>query len=457
MSTLVQIDSLVNSDPVKALSLSNNLLLYGQKVGKNSWYVAKAKERMGVCFYYLDDLGKSNKYYSEALVLFDSLGDRLNEALTLNNLGWNYRVQQKNELATSFFERSLEIFDELKDWKRVSGVLNNLGTAYRRDTGRLQDALVVYHRSLDINQGSGNRTWVAYNLNNIGLIHLDLQKYDSAILYFRKAAVMNATLSNAEEYCKNQLNLGLAFLEIGQTDSAEIYFAISRDVLDKNDFPKTEYVYNDYQYVLQQDKGNYRAALDFYIKKVTYEQEQQKQESENDLIDLRVKYETSKKEKELEAAQYQTILQKRMALIILLSSVIILLVVLYHKKTVWAVQNKRLNKELKEKIIELKLLNEENERIKHNLRKLVREETEIILSKNEKLRKYAFINSHKIRAPLARILGLIHVINLEEHHLKNEEAFYKLNESSRELDDVIRDINRMLLEEEESSIKHEKK
>jgi signal transduction histidine kinase len=132
----------------------------------------------------------------------------------------------------------------------------------------------------------------------------------------------------------------------------------------------------------------------------------------------------------------------------LLGSVIVLLIVLYNRKTAWTNQNERLNKELNNKVIELKRINDENDRIKSNLEKLVREETNQILKKNERLRKYAFINSHKIRAPLARILGLIQVINLEQHEVINHEAFKKLNDSSAELDEVIRDINRMLLEDD---------
>jgi light-regulated signal transduction histidine kinase (bacteriophytochrome) len=135
-------------------------------------------------------------------------------------------------------------------------------------------------------------------------------------------------------------------------------------------------------------------------------------------------------------------------IIMLLGSVIVLLIVLYNRKTAWTNQNERLNKELNNKVIELKRINDENDRIKSNLEKLVREETNQILKKNERLRKYAFINSHKIRAPLARILGLIQVINLEQHEVINHEAFKKLNDSSAELDEVIRDINRMLLEDD---------
>jgi tetratricopeptide (TPR) repeat protein len=281
MQKIVQVDTTLSRDPFAALGLSNDLLSLATTLGSHSWYVAKAHERIGASYYYLDDLDKSNTHYYKALLLFDSLGDLSGEALTLNNLGWNYRVQEKNDLAISCFLRSLEIYEQRGDWEHVQGVLNNLGTAYRREPGMEKEALEVYKKSLKINQNTGNRTWEAYNYNNIGLIHLDIKKNDSAIYYFQKAALENQDMGNQEQYCLNQLNLGLAFLEKDMLDSAEVYFQISKSILDKHDFPKTAYVYDDYQYALQLKKKNYQAALDFFIRKTAYEQAQQRQESED--------------------------------------------------------------------------------------------------------------------------------------------------------------------------------
>lgn len=446
-----QIDTTLSIDPVTALGLSNDLLSLATTLGGHSWYIAKAHERIGASYYYLDDLDKSNTHYYKALLLFDSLGDLSGEALTLNNLGWNYRVQQKNDLAISSFLQSLEIYEQLKDWKHLQGVLNNLGTAYRREEGKEQEALKAYRESLRFNLETGNKTWMAYSYNNIGLIHLDLEAYDSAIFYFQKAKQINLIIEHQEEYCRNLLNLGLAFLRQNMPDSAEAYFSKAKEMLTTHDFPKTAYVYHDYQYELHVFKKDYEAALRHYMKKTEYEKKLQQQRSEELLTRQRLIYENSKKQQELEASQQRTIAQDRLAIILLLGSIIALLLFLYRQKSTWAAQNKKLNDELRKNVVELKNLYEENDRIKKNLEKLVREETEKVLRKNERLRKYAFINSHKIRAPLARILGLIHVLNLEGHSVKEHEAFRKLKVSSAELDQVIRDINSVLLDDEYST------
>ena len=57
--------------------------------------------------------------------------------------------------------------------------------------------------------------------------------------------------------------------------------------------------------------------------------------------------------------------------------------------------------------------------------------------------RYAYINAHKIRGPLARILGLVHLLEIDQ--TANKEHLYKLiYEAARELDASIREMNKNL-------------
>lgn len=373
------------------------------------------------------------------------------EALVLNNIAWNYRVQGNINVALEYFEKSLELFERLNDREHMQGVLNNMGTAYRRIDGMKDKALAVFHKSLAINKEIGNRQWEAYNYNNIGLIHLDLKNYNTAIESIHKASIVNKEIPNLEEYSRNLLNLGLAYLENNQLDSAEVYFDQAHELIQQQNFIKVAYIYYDYQYELYLKKDDYKSALEFYQKKTNYEIAQNKRDIDSQIEEQRIKYETATKEYELEQAKNKNKQREFGALMILFISIIIFLIKLYHSKSLWAQKSNLLHKEIQQKVKALHLLDNENEHIKNNLEKLVREKTERIIAKNEKLKKYAFINSHKIRAPLARILGLINVLNLEEKCITGNIAFTKLNESSIELDMIIRNITSLLLEENSST------
>ena len=69
---------------------------------------------------------------------------------------------------------------------------------------------------------------------------------------------------------------------------------------------------------------------------------------------------------------------------------------------------------------------------------------EAILKQNRAFKEIAWIQSHVVRAPLARMMGVIHLINDMELENKDEELvkFLKMIlDSAFELDQIIREIS----------------
>jgi signal transduction histidine kinase len=99
---------------------------------------------------------------------------------------------------------------------------------------------------------------------------------------------------------------------------------------------------------------------------------------------------------------------------------------------------------------ELTSSNEEIKSLNENLERIIKERTEKINYQLIQLSKYAHMNSHEVRAPLARILGLLTLIKKEECKECKEskiELLQKLYISSEELDQVIKKMNRLLEQE----------
>lgn len=64
-----------------------------------------------------------------------------------------------------------------------------------------------------------------------------------------------------------------------------------------------------------------------------------------------------------------------------------------------------------------------------------------IEEKNDRLQEIAWIQSHVVRAPLARLMGLVHAISDSVEDEKDYQKLYQLiMKSAHELDDIIRDI-----------------
>lgn len=99
---------------------------------------------------------------------------------------------------------------------------------------------------------------------------------------------------------------------------------------------------------------------------------------------------------------------------------------------------------------QLKSMNEQIATSNQRLEGIVHERTNTITWLNRKLVDYAFFNSHKVRGPLARIMGLIYLIQLDTSKkgcdFRNESSEYisRLYESAIELDMVVKEINHIL-------------
>lgn len=83
-------------------------------------------------------------------------------------------------------------------------------------------------------------------------------------------------------------------------------------------------------------------------------------------------------------------------------------------------------------------------RINQSLEQRIKERTQELETQNQQLAEYAFINSHLLRAPLCRMLGLIHLIEVSDLKMKEVELINHLKKSGDELDDVVKRINKAI-------------
>ncbi len=93
---------------------------------------------------------------------------------------------------------------------------------------------------------------------------------------------------------------------------------------------------------------------------------------------------------------------------------------------------------------ELKASNESTRSLNENLEQMVKERTDRINGQLNQLKKYAHMNSHELRAPLARMLGLLQLIKHENDVDQMKQLLDYLYITSNELDNVIREMNHLL-------------
>lgn len=87
---------------------------------------------------------------------------------------------------------------------------------------------------------------------------------------------------------------------------------------------------------------------------------------------------------------------------------------------------------------------EEIEVINENLEAQVQNRTMELQRKNRALEEYAFINAHKLRSPLASILGLINLMSNVELNHEGKSIMKHMSESARNLDSIVASITKAI-------------
>jgi hypothetical protein len=128
--------------------------------------------------------------------------------------------------------------------------------------------------------------------------------------------------------------------------------------------------------------------------------------------------------------------QKQLYLIIIISAVTLFLIVI-----VILFRSLRHNHQLlKEQKAEIEAQSDQIMAINNNLENTVKERTREIENKNKALEEYAFITAHKLRAPLASILGLVALIDRMKIPDEDKIVVQHLNESAKRLDVIIHSV-----------------
>ena len=102
------------------------------------------------------------------------------------------------------------------------------------------------------------------------------------------------------------------------------------------------------------------------------------------------------------------------------------------------------NEEIQVQNEEISAQSEEILRINENLEEMVQNRTRELERKNKALEEYAFINAHKLRSPVATILGLINLISKTKLDHEGSEINRRLHQTADELDSVVSAITKAI-------------
>ncbi len=310
-----------------------------EKIGFNSG-LASAYTNLGTTFIKLRDYNTARDYLEKALQERKKSDNKLEIANAYINLA--------NLFSQINHEENKKRYGE--NWEKI--ILKHLSSA--KVLQQYKTSLLYNEEALKLSNEIGNKRIKAMSLNNIGTIYSLAGLSDKALEYYNQALQINREIGNLPDVVINLFAIGIIHSSNGNYENALRYFNESLKIAQQIQRTETE---KDIYYnlsVMYENMGNSAKALEYYKNYARLKDTLLNKETFKQIAELKTKYETEKKQKEIELLskdqklKENQIRQQRMAIIffIILTLVISSLIVLLIRQNE---QRKRTNKALAEK------------------------------------------------------------------------------------------------------------
>ena len=217
--------------------------------------------------YALNKSGKPSKAvinYFEALRLLESDQEHVSTYVSLHlNLGEIFHRFSSYKQAITIYDKGISIAEKNDLDQKVTRLNFNKAQSLQSD-GQIVEAVKTYYDIMATTGTTKDYRHYFKSVTNIGLINLEIDRYDSAIACFTDALNITDHLSMADKH-KGQTyhNLAVAHWKAGNKQKAERYFGISQSITALNGSENDQFLLfkdlSEYYY----DLGNFDQSMSY--------------------------------------------------------------------------------------------------------------------------------------------------------------------------------------------------
>ncbi|MBS1487564.1 MAG: tetratricopeptide repeat protein [Bacteroidetes bacterium] len=395
-----------------------------------------------------------------------------------NMLGSLFLLKKDYNKSLVFLNEALRFRNMTKVNADILPTKVNIAWAYQ-EMGRYQEALHIYQEALTQDEKTGNKENFANDYNGIGRLYTQMKEYDKAAAYLRKSKELSRNISYAELLADNLLFTAKLEAARGNSQNAiKLYEELltfkdsvanqnsSKKILEINALLEIEaqeakienlaQLNEQKQKLIESQKSTVQAQrllLTYSIVLagvlltgaiIFYRQNKQRLKSNQKLQELNKQISSQAEEIQ---AQSEELLESNKLLSALNGQ-------LRQNQEEIIHQNEELAKGKEEVSAQRDLLSDQNTQLQEakieveNHRSILEQEvsqrTQELVEYNRQLEQFAFISSHNLRAPVARIIGLGNLLDLTHESADFDMIKKSMVKSARDLDQVVKDLNLIL-------------
>lgn len=440
---LLEIASQYDFQSDTCLSLSTTAFNRSKQIGFTKG-VGRSLTMIGTAYLRKDNYALALEHFHKSREVMEGIKDLVGLAAIFNRIGLVYYNQALYNKAMEYYKKSYALELKVNNQPRIGAALNNIGVALEKQK-KYDSALIYQQKSLVIKEKAKDSRGIAYSLINLGVIYFHQNKYELAISYFQRSLAFyeevkdNYIRTNALVYIAKILQKQGKYGE--SIKYAQAGMQVAQTINTLNEIKEANYTL----YEIYKLKHDYQKSLQFFEAFEQAKDSLMNTEKAKAIANLEAKAEIERKEKEIQILKKGQELfeqEKRLQEVInywTLAGFLSISFFITYIYVSWRKEKKA------KKIISIQ--KEEIEAMNENLEKLINQRTAKLAERSKQLEAYAFYNAHKLRAPVATIMGLYNVLQIEEDIKEKEKLFEYLNTSILDLENAVQEIQKIVAEE----------
>jgi signal transduction histidine kinase len=394
----------------------NNLSLGSSFESKDSLYISKAYNNLGLNYYAFGKYDEAYYYFTQSYRIFSIIKDSLGMAVSLHNIATVFKELGQYSNALNYLRLTQEISNDVRDYEGEAYNYDEIGDIYRRKK-EYDSALSALAHSLKISRSLRLKIYdlIPGTLIKTAKTYLDKKDYAHALAYYDTAQIF---------YRKTDNEFGLAEVDLGRAIvyMSEKKFELARTLIES--CKATAHSSNSWALEiaclknlasLYEDQNDLKKSLFYYKEFKQLEDSLFSQGMQAKLLQDQLRFETVDKEDQirqltrLEALQKGELKKQGMVTNILVVAIALTAILLF---TVYRSGQRRIRIN--------RLLIEHQEDIKKRSQELEQ--------LNQVKDKFFSIISHDLRSPINALSAILDM--MDNNQIKPEE-FSKLNKELR--------------------------
>ncbi len=335
---------ILESDPEKALKRFNEALALAKNIN-NKEKIAYSYSYIGLTYRRINDYPQSIKAHESAIKIAEEIKVKKLLAFCYGNISKTYRDLNEKVQCFDFAIRSLKLYEALKDVSGIANMRANMGTAhfYQKD---LKQALENFEIALKLYQSINDSLNLALVYDNLTSVNTEKGKNEEALKYAQTALKIRELIKDTIGLSHSYFSLGNLMLPKENYKAAIRYYEDAIKICEKshnkrllghiyiitahayylmNDYKNSEkyinlglpiarevkahetLVFAFYLYTMISEKQkDFEGAYEAYKVQMAYTDSLNSTAKAEQITEMQTKYETEKKEKEIELLRQNT-------------------------------------------------------------------------------------------------------------------------------------------------------